>query len=98
MENTTINQFMPLSKVWLSRNMENTTINQFMPLSKVWLPRKIFTRFTLTGQSLVKKLRTEFHENPTDVLVANVRSQTDRRIDVRGIHKRRSSPPPSFFI
>ena len=51
---------------------------------------KIFTKFTLTGQRFVKKLRAEFHENPTDVLVANVRSQTDRLMDVRGIHTGRS--------
>jgi hypothetical protein len=48
--------------------------------------KQIFTKFALTGQSLVKKWRTEFHENPTNVLVANVRSQRDRPMYVRGIH------------
>ena len=70
--------------------MKNTFKNSFMPLS-LTANKQIFTKFTFNGQRFVKKWRAEFHENPKNILVAN--SQTDRLMDVRDIHTRRSFFP-----
>ena len=55
--------------------------------------KQIFRNSVLSGQRFITKWRIEFHENPTNVLVAIVRSQTDRRKDVHGIHTRHSFLP-----
>jgi len=41
---------------------------------------QIFTKFTLSRQFYREKL-TEFHENPTHSLVADITSPADRRTD-----------------
>jgi hypothetical protein len=43
----------------------------------------VFTKFTMFQQILAKNFFTEFHENPTDGIVADIRLYRDRKTDGR---------------
>ena len=61
-----------------SRNKGSTGRHIFTPLS-ISATEPIFNKPTLAGQLFVKNTYTKFHENPKFNLVADDRSQTDRR-------------------
>ena len=71
-------------------NIKGTGRNSFTLSIKCDVTKPpIFSKATLFRQLFVKKPE-EYHENPTNVLVADARSQIERQTDGNCLHIRRS--------
>jgi hypothetical protein len=66
-----------------SRNVESVGRNRLTPLSKPSVTVPIFTKISLSGQLFIENFYTEFHENPTNGLLANAVLETDGMLSPR---------------